>query len=316
MAGSPVKQKLFSWALKVGGDFHRRVHAGKPRSKALIVKFKLADKLVLHAVRDAMGGPKSVLACGGAPLRKEVEEFFFACGLLVLQGYGLTEASPLVTFPSPHAYRFGTVGQVMDGGAIALGVDGEILYQGPNLMLGYWKKPQDSAAVLVDGWLRTGDVGEVDADGYLKITDRIKDLIVTSTGKNVAPASIEGLLASDPLFEYTLLLGDNRPYLTLLVAPSLPHLEEIGKQLQLTWAHREELFNHPAVIEEIKRRVASMTENLAKHEQIRDLQLLVEGFTQENGLLTPSLKVKRKEVERRFAQLVDDMYARAGRPRH
>jgi long-chain acyl-CoA synthetase len=182
-------------------------------------------------------------------------------------------------------------------------------------MLGYWGRPEDTAAVLVDGWLHTGDVGRMDEDGYLTITDRIKDLIVTSNGKNVAPATIEGMLAADPLFEYTLLLGDNRPYLTLLVAPSLPHLEDIGKQLQLTWAHREELLSHPEIIAELRRRVSTLTEKLASYEQIRDLRLLVEEFTQENGLLTPTLKVKRKEVERRFAQLVEEMYARAGKVR-
>lgn len=312
VAASPAKQKLFGWALRVGAEFHSAVAEGRPRSNSLIVRFKLADRLVLHAIRDAMGGRKTVLACGGAPLRQEIEEFFFACGLLVLQGYGLTEASPLVSFPSPAGYRFGTVGRVIDGGEVRLAAEDEICYRGPNVMLGYWGRPEESASVLVDGWLHTGDVGELDADGYLKITDRIKDLIVTSTGKNVAPSPIEGLLASDPLFEYTTLLGDNRPYLTLLVAPSLPHLEDIGRQLQLTWAHRDELLAHPAILDELRRRVGELTAKLAKHEQIRDLRLLVEEFTQENGLLTPTLKVKRKEVERRFAQLVEDMYAKAG----
>lgn len=315
VADNPTKQKLLAWALRVGTEFHTRVREGRPRSKALIVKFKLADALVLHSIRDAMGGPKKVLACGGAALRQDIEEFLFACGLLVLQGYGLTEASPLVSFPSPRGFRFGTVGRVVDGGEVRIAEGGEICYRGPNLMLGYWGKPADSAAVLIDGWLHTGDVGTIDADGYLRITDRIKDLIVTSTGKNVAPSPIEGLLASDPLFEYTLLLGDNRPYLTLLVAPSLPQLEDIGQQLQLTWAHRDELLAHPAILDELRRRVGELTQMLAKHEQIRDLRLLVEEFTQENGLLTPTLKVKRKEVERRFAQLVEDMYARAGKIR-
>lgn len=315
VAGSALKQKLMAWAIRVGKDFNTKVMLDQPRSNAQIVAYKLANKLVLHGVRDAMGGAKKVLACGGAPLRQEVEEFFLACGLLVLQGYGLTEASPLVTFPPPYAWRFGTVGQVMDGGEVVIGPEGEILYRGPNLMTGYWHKPEDTQAALVDGWLHTGDVGEVDADGYLKITDRIKDLIVTNTGKKVAPTHIEGMLASDPLFEYTLLLGDNRPYLTLLVAPSLPHLEEIAKGLQLSWANRDELFANPQLLEEIKRRVSEMTKNLAKHEQIQDLRLLVEGFTQENGLLTPTLKVKRRDVERRFQQLVDEMYAHLGRPR-
>lgn len=315
VSSSPVKQRLLEWALRVGSEFHGAVRDGRPRGKGLILRFKLADRLVLHSIRDAMGGPKKVLACGGAPLRTDIEEFFFACGLLVLQGYGLTEASPLVSFPSPGAYRFGTVGRVIDGAEVRIAENGEICYRGPNLMRGYWGKPEATAAVLVDGWLHTGDVGELDADGFLRITDRIKDLIVTSTGKNVAPSSIEGLLAADPLFEYTILLGDNRPYLTLLVAPSLPHLEDIGRQLQLTWARREDLLSHPAILEELRRRVGELTARLSRHEQIRDLRLLVEEFTQENGLLTPTLKVKRKEVERRFAQLVDEMYARAGRPR-
>ena len=315
VADSPVKQRLMAWAVEVGAAFHQSVRDGLPRSAALILKYRLADKLVLSNVRAAMGGPKKVLSCGGAPLRKEIEEFLFACGLLVLQGYGLTETSPLVSFPSPSGYKFGTVGRVIDGGEVRIADDGEIWYRGPNLMLGYWDKPAETAAVLVDGWLHTGDVGHLDADGFLSITDRIKDLIVTSNGKNVAPASIERLLAADPLFEYTILLGDNRPYLTLLVAPSLPHLEDIGKQLQITWAHRDELLSHPEILAEMKRRVSALTEKLASYEQIRDLRLLVEEFTQENGLLTPTLKVKRKEVERRFSQLVDEMYARAGKER-
>jgi long-chain acyl-CoA synthetase len=201
---------------------------------------------------------------------------------------------------------------VVDGGEVRIGEGGEICYRGPNLMLGYWGRPTDTAEVLVDGWLHTGDVGELDPDGFLRITDRIKDLIVTSNGKNVAPAPIEGLLAADPLFEYTLLLGDNRPYLTLLVAPSLPHLEDIGRQLQLTWARRDELLAHPAILDELRRRAAALTSRLAGHEQVRDVRLLQEEFTQENGLLTPTLKVRRKEVERRFAQLVEEMYARTG----
>jgi long-chain acyl-CoA synthetase len=314
VAGSPLKQRILSWSLAVGTAYHRELVSGRHPSRLLTVKLKLADSLVLKAVRDAIGGPKNVLACGGAPLRQEIEEFFFGCGLLVLQGYGLTEASPLVTFPPPRDFRFGTVGKVMPGGELALGEDGEVLYRGPNLMLGYWNRPDETAASIVDGWLHTGDVGRLDG-GYLQITDRIKDLIVTSNGKNVAPAPIEGLLASDPLFEYSLLLGDNRPYLTLLVAPSLPHLDEIGTQLQLSWARREELLAHPEVLAEIWRRLSTLTEKLPRHEQIRDLRLLPDGFTLENGLLTPTLKVKRKEVEARFAQLVDEMYAKVGKPR-
>jgi long-chain acyl-CoA synthetase len=315
VADSWLKRRIMRWALRIGGEYHTAMEQGNDPESYLRLRFLVADKLVLRSVRDAMGGPKTVLACGGAPLRRDVEEFFAACGLVVLQGYGLTETSPLVSFPSYVKHRFGTVGRVIDGGEVKLGEGGEICYRGPNVMLGYWNKPEDTAAVLVDGWLHTGDVGHIDADGYLQITDRIKDLIVTSNGKKIAPSAIEGLLASDPLFEHTLLLGDNRPYLTLLVAPSLPHLETIGRQLQLTWSHRDELLSHPEVLAELQRRVAALTTKLASYEQIRDLRLLIEDFTQENGLLTPTLKVKRKEVERRFSKLVDDMYERAGRTR-
>lgn len=315
VASSWLKKNIMKWALRIGSKHQSCLEDKREPDTFLRLRYLLADKLVLHNVRDALGGPKTVLACGGAPVRRDVEEFFSACGLVMLPGYGLTEASPLVSFPSYHKHRFGTAGIVVDGGEIRLGDDDEIWYRGPNVMLGYWNQPEDTAKTLVDGWLRTGDVGRIDDDGYLTITDRIKDLIVTSNGKNIAPSSIEGLLASDPLFEHTLLLGDNRPYLTLLVAPALPHLETIGRQLQLTWSHREELLNHPEILAELKRRVAALTTKLAGYEQIRDLRLLFEDFTQENGLLTPTLKVKRKEVERRFAQIVDDMYERTGRSR-
>lgn len=313
VASSPLKQKVMAWALRTGSAYHDVLRAGKHPHPMLTLKLKIADKLALGAVRDAMGGPKVVLACGGAPLRTEIEEFFYGCGLLVLQGYGLTEASPLVTFPYSEGIRFGTVGKVMDGGELRVAEDGQIQYRGPNLMLGYWGKPEETAATLVDGWLQTGDVGVLDEDGFLQITDRIKNLIVTSTGKNVAPAPIEGLLASDPLFEYTLVLGDNRPYLTLLIAPSLPHLEDIAHQLQVTWSKREELLNNQQVLDEIWRRIHALTDKLPTHEQVKDVRLLIEGFTQENGLLTPSLKVKRREVEQRFSALVEDMYNRAGK---
>jgi long-chain acyl-CoA synthetase len=313
VADSPLKKRLFAWALRTGSAYHDVLRAGKHPDPLLTLKLKIADKLALGAVRDAMGGPKLVLACGGAPLRKEIEEFFYGCGLLVLQGYGLTEASPLVTFPSPAGFRFGTVGKVMDGGELRVAEDGQVEYRGPNLMLGYWGMPDETATTIVDGWLQTGDVGVLDDEGYLQITDRIKNLIVTSNGKNVAPASIEGLLASDPLFEYTVVLGDNRPYLTLLIAPSLPHLEDIAHQLQVTWSKREELLNNQQVLDEIRRRISELTAKLPNHEQIRDLRLTIESFTQENGLLTPTLKVKRREVEQRFSALVEDMYNRAGK---
>jgi len=250
-----------------------------------------------------------VMACGGAPLRKEICEFFSAAGLLLCEGYGLTEASPLVSFNAPDGFLFGSCGRVVPGGEIRIAEEGEICYRGPNVMAGYWKSTEATAATIKDGWLHTGDVGYVDRDGYLVITDRIKDLIVTSTGKNIAPAPIEGMVLADPLFEYAVLLGDNRPYLTLLVAPSPPSLEEMAKQLHLAWSNREELFNHPAILDELRKRVAALTAKLPSHEQIRDIRVAIEEFSMDNGLLTPTLKVKRKEVEKRFAELIEGMYS-------
>lgn len=307
---SALKRGILAWALKVGTAAQKRYLAGRRPSWLSRVQLTLADALVYKSIRTAIGGPKTVLACGGAPLRKDVQEFFSACGVQLLSGYGLTEASPLVSFDSPSAWKIGASGRVVPGGKIRISGEGEILYQGPNVMVGYWGMDDETEKVLDDGWLRTGDVGHLDVDGFLVITDRIKDLIVTSNGKNIAPSPIEGMVLADPLFEYAMLLGDNRPYVTLLVSPSVPGIEDLGKQLQLTWSKVEELMNRPEILEELKERVAALTEKLAHHEQIKDVRIVSDEFSQESGLLTPTLKIKRKEVEERFRAIIEDMYAR------
>ncbi len=315
VAGSPLKRGIFDWAVGVGRGMQEANRAGRTAPWWLRAQLPVADKLVLSSVRKAIGGPKKVLACGGAPVRTDVQEFFSACGMQVQAGYGLTEAGPLVSFDSPTAWKIGASGRVVIGGEIKITTEGEICYRGPNVMEGYWRMPEETAAALRDGWLHTGDVGHLDDNGFLVITDRIKDLIVTSTGKNVAPSSIEGLILQDPLFEYAMLLGNNRPYLTLLVSPSLPNLEELGKQLALKWEHRDELLGHPEIAKEIKRRVDKLTEKLARHERIKDVRVVADEFTPDSGLLTPTLKVKRKEAERRFKELIDDMYAKVSERR-
>lgn len=307
---SALKRGIFSWAMKVGGRAQTAYLAGKRPNAFVRAQRAVADKLVYQSIRTAIGGQKTVLACGGAPLRKDVQEFFSACGVQLLSGYGLTEASPLISFDSPSAWKIGAAGRVVPGGEIRIADDGEICYRGPNVMTGYWGMPEESDRVLKDGWLHTGDVGHLDDDGFLVITDRIKDLIVTSNGKNIAPAPIEGLVLADPLFEYAMLLGDNRPYVTLLVSPSLPALEDLGHQLQLTWAKGEELGGRPEILAELKRRVAELTAKLAKHEQIKDMRVVREEFSQESGLLTPTLKVKRKEAEAQFRALIEEMYSK------
>lgn len=316
-AASPVKKTVFDWALRVGGQNQRQYRKGRTPSALLQTQRALADKLVLKNIRHAIGGPKAVMACGGAPIRKEVEEFFSAAGLPIQVGYGLTEASPLVSFNSKQDFKIGTVGRVMHGGELAIGQDSEILYRGPNVMKGYWNNPEATAEALKDGWLQTGDAGYVDVDGFLVITDRIKDIIVTLGGKNVAPQQIEGLLLADPLFEHAVLIGEGRPFLTLLVRPSLPQLKDLAAKLGVTSEKDEDLANDQRILDELRARVAKVTEKLPSQEQIKDLRTSLEEFSIENGLLTPTLKVRRREVEKKFATMIDDMYAKlAERRKH
>ena len=310
VSDSPVKLKIFEWSLEVGREWWQSQRQGRRVSVSLRARHEVADRLVLKAIRDAVGGPKTVLAAGGAPLRKEVEEFFAACGLLVCQGYGLTEASPLVSFNSPDGYKFGTAGKLLVGSQMTTTEEGEILYRGPNVMKGYWKAPEATAAAIDDGWLHTGDIGYLGEDGFLVITDRLKDIIVTLNGKNISPQPIESSLMKDPLFEHAVLLGDNRPCLTLLVKPSLPQVEELAERLHITSMTGSEMLRSEELAEEIRRRVAEITEKLPHQEQIRDLRVLWDEFTTDNGLLTPTLKVRRREVEKRFTEIVEEMYAR------
>lgn len=310
VSDSPAKLKIFEWSIRIGREWWQAEQEGRRPNVSLRARHGVADRLVLKAIRDAIGGPKTVLAAGGAPLRKEVEEFFAACGLLVCQGYGLTEASPLVSFNSPGGYKFGTAGRPLVGSQMTTTEDGEILYRGPNVMKGYWKAPEATAAAIEDGWLHTGDIGHIDEDGFLVITDRLKDIIVTLNGKNISPQPIENSLMKDPLFEHAVLLGDNRPCLTLLVKPSLPQVEELAERLHITSMTGPEMLRSEELAEEIRRRVAEITEKLPHQEQIRDLRVLWDEFTTDNGLLTPTLKVRRREVEKRFTEIVEEMYAR------
>lgn len=309
VASSPLKRAIFTWAFRVGGRLQRAYRKGKHPSVFWKAQLPIADALVFKNVRHAMGGPKKVLASGGAPLRQEIEEFFSAAGMLVVQGYGLTEASPLVSFNAPSGFKFGTTGRIMVGSEVRIGEHGEILYRGPNIMTGYWNNPDATAETIKDGWLHTGDAGYVDTDGYLVITDRIKDIIVTSGGKNVAPQPIEGMVLADPLFEHAVLLGDNRPCLTLLVRPSLPALEELAGKFQWPGGFKE-WSEHPDFIAEVRKRVAELTSKLPSHEQVRETHVLTDEFTMDNGLLTPTLKVRRREVEQRFKDAVEAMYER------
>lgn len=304
-ASSPAKRRVFDWAIKVGA---RAQAAGEAMSPRLRAELRLADRLVLSNIRAALGGQKKVLASGGAPLRAEIEEFFHAVGLLICQGYGLTEAAPLISFNSPSAFRFGTVGRVVAGGEVRLAEDGEVCYRGPNVMNGYWNAPDATAAALVDGWLLTGDIGELDEDGFLTITDRKKDLLVTEGGKNIAPGPIEGELAADPLVEHAILLGDGRPCVVALLRPSLEEAREWAAGAGLSIGSDAELVDHPELRAELMRRADAVSANLPHQEKIRAVAVITEELTMSEGLLTPTLKVRRRAVEKRYSQQVEELY--------
>jgi long-chain acyl-CoA synthetase len=307
--GSPARQRLFRWALGVGSAFEYASRTGRPVGPALRLKHALADRLVLSKVREAVGGEKNFFSAGGAPLAKEIEEFFLSVGLLVCQGYGLTETSPMVTCNSPGAFRFGTVGRPIPGCEVRIAESGEVQVRGENVMKGYWGKPAETAAAFEDGWFRTGDVGVLDPDGYLRITDRIKDIIITSQGKNVAPQHVEGMLSGHPLLEQVVVVGDRRNFLSALIVPNFPALEERARQDGIPFASREELVNRPEVEAIYERILRERSGELAGYEQIKRFKVLHRELTQEAGEVTPTLKVRRRVVEQHFDALIDAMYA-------
>ncbi len=309
-ARTASQRRRLRWAIRVGGAAQRAHLAGRQPSPAIAAQLPLADRLVLRRVRAAMGGPKRVMACGGGVLRRDVEDFFSAAGMLVCQVYGVTEASPLIAVNSPTAFKLGTVGRALPGSELRIADDGEIWYRGPNLMLGYWKDEAATREAVVDSWLRTGDCGRLDADGFLTVAEPAQDRIVTAGG-DVSPAPIEERLLADPLFEQAVLLGDGRPYLTVLLKPSRDQLEALAERLQLRWHSLDELVRDPRVLKEVRSRVAAVSARLPRNQRIGDLRLLLEDLSREHGLLTGSLRARRRQVEQRFAGLIEEMYGKA-----
>ncbi len=306
--GSALKQKLFHWAIGVGLRYQYRRKEGQSVGPILALQHRLADRLVLQKIRTIVGGPKNFFSAGGAPLAPEIEEFFFAADLLVCEGYGLTETSPMVTFNTPKAFKFGTVGRPIVDCQVKIADDGEILVKSPSVTQGYYNKPQATAQAFVDGWFRTGDVGQFDDEGFLRITDRIKDLIITSGGKNIAPQRIETMLAKDYFIEQLIALGDRRKFISALVVPNFAALEVHAAQQNIVWSTHEELVTHPAIIAFYRARIESQSEELASYEQVKAFTLLPTPFTQENGEITPSQKIRRNVVLEKYAALVEAMY--------
>ena len=306
-----VKRSLFNWALALGREESRHRLNGTKLPGMLAVRHRLADKLVLSKVRDGLGGRLRFCISGGAELPLHVNEFFHALGVTLIEGYGLTETSPIISANgiNPGENRLGTVGKPLDNVEIKLAKDGELLVRGPNVMSGYWNKPEQTSEVFTeDGFFRTGDIAEIDEDGFLLIVDRKKDLIVTAGGKNVAPQPIESHLKKSPFVETVVLIGDRRPYIVGLISPSFDDLERWAKKEGVTYADHEELADHPKVAELFDKIIASANAPLARYEQIKKNHVLPITMSIEDGQLTPTLKVKRRVIEQQFADVIERLY--------
>jgi long-chain acyl-CoA synthetase len=314
-ADPPARQRIFRWALGVGGEmFVHQVARTRP-GLGLRLRHKLADKLVFAKVKQRTGGRMRIFVSGGAPLGRELAEFFGAVGLLVLEGYGLTETSPVIAVNLPQAMRPGTVGQAVPGVEVKIAPDGEILTRGPHVMKGYYNQPEATAEVIEpDGWFHTGDVGVLDADGFLTITDRKKDILVTSAGKNIAPQPIENRLKSNPFVAEVVMVGNKRHFPAALLVPSFERLEKWAAEKGLSFGSREELVGRPEVVAHYQSLVDQLSDELAKFERIKRVRLLAKEFTIEAGELTPTMKVKRRVIEQKYKTLIDEIYAEAAGP--
>jgi long-chain acyl-CoA synthetase len=315
-AEAPLPQRLLiDWAVGVGLQASRAKQAGKAPGLLLDLQERLAHELVLGKLAARMGGRLRLCCSGGAPLSAEIAQLFHAAGVLILEGYGLSETGPVISTNRPDAFRFGTVGQPIDDVDVRIAPDGEILVRGPNVMRGYWRKPEATAEVLrPDGWLATGDIGELDGDGFLRITDRKKDLIKTAGAKYVAPQKIEGMLALQPHIDQACVIGDERPYCVALIVPAWDRLRQWAESRGLLTSDPASLAREPQVREILEAEVAEVNARLAPYETVKSFAVVIRPFTADEGLLTPTLKLRRKAVTAAYAEEIDRLYAQGSRP--
>ncbi|HKJ80858.1 MAG TPA: long-chain fatty acid--CoA ligase, partial [Ignavibacteriaceae bacterium] len=304
---SPSKQKIFYWALNVGKNYAQAQKSEKV-SAALSIQYKLANKLVLQKIREKTGGNLRFFISGGAALARELGEFFEALGIIIIEGYGLTESSPVITANRLDDFKFGSVGKVMPGVEVKIAPDGEILARGPNIMQGYYKNKKETDSVLKDGWLHTGDIGVFDADGFLVITDRKKHLFKTTAGKYIAPTPIENLFVSSKFIEQFVLIGDSRMFLSALIVPDFESVREYADSHKIPYTSNEDLAKNSEIYKLIEKDMTKFQKQLANYEKVRKFVLLEKPFSIETGEITPSMKIKRKFVEERYRNLIEEMY--------
>ena len=309
MEAGGVKGKLVQWARSVGERWSDLRLAGRTAGFLLGFQHRIADALVFKKLRAGVGGRLRFFVSGGAPLAPEINRFFYAAGITILEGYGLTETSPVTNVNTPERFKIGTVGPPVPGTEIRIADDGEILVRGPQVMKGYYNRPEETAEVLSsEGWFHTGDIGELDADGFLRITDRKKDIIVTAGGKNVAPQPIENRLKKNRFIDQPVLLGDRRKFLTLLLVPAFENLEAWARQQGIASDDRRELLEKAEVQELLAKEVDQELRDYARFELPKKILLLDQEFTIEDGSLTPTQKVKRRVVDERFREAIDRVY--------
>lgn len=302
------KKWIFQWALRQGQAHRAETLAGTVPDS---FSWKLSDKLVFSKVRAGIGGKVQCFISGGAPLGRELAEWYSWVGIRIHEGYGLTETSPVIAVNHPAAHKLGTVGKPLGNVEVRIADDGEILVRGPSVFKGYWNRPDETAAAFVDGWFKTGDIGYLDAEGYLSVTDRKKDLIKTSGGKFIAPQPIENSLKHNALIAEAVVLGDRRKFPAVLISPYFPLLEEWARNSQITFESRQELIAHPKVQELYNGIVEELNKNLARFEKLKRVLLIEEEFSAASGTLTHTMKIRRRAIEDRYRPLIDEMYAEA-----
>lgn len=303
-----VKKALFHRAVDIGKRYVAARYIDGRIPPLLNLEYTIADRLIFSTIRARFGGNMKLFCSGGGPLDRTINEFFWIIGIPVFEGYGLTETSPALCFNNFEHIRFGSVGVALKGTEFKIAEDGEILVKGPQVMLGYYNDPAATAEVLQDGWLRTGDVGYID-DGFVFITDRKKELIITAGGKNIAPQPIENEIRRDKYVSSVFVYGDRKPYLTALIVPNLERLLEYAKEKHINYYQADDLVTHETVQKLFEQRVAEINKRLAPYETIKKFVLLAQDFSIDGGELTPTLKLRRKIIYEKYRQKIEDLYA-------
>jgi long-chain acyl-CoA synthetase len=299
---------IYQWALSVGRANKTTILAGQiPTSSS----WKLANKLVFSKIRAGMGGNVETFISGGAPLGRELAEWFASVGIRIHEGYGLTETSPVIAVNTPINHRIGTVGRILPNLEVRIADDGEILVRGPSVFKGYWNRPEETQNAFIDGWFKTGDIGNIDADGYLSVTDRKKELIKTSGGKFIAPQPIENSLKLNPFIGTAVILGDKRKFAFVIVSPNFALLEDWARTNDIAFSSRAELVANPKVHALYEGVVDEVNQKLARFEKLKRVLLVADEFSPDNGALTPTMKLRRRVIEERYRSQIDDLYAKA-----